>query len=106
MGNAAIPVQLLTIIGLATVVGGAHSMFKPVSLTLASEGFTIPGGNGEDNEQAPDGAPAQPAQGGGFRRQRVPPAPLGEYTVVMSVNGQEISRTVSILKDEWWMNRR
>ncbi len=56
--------------------------------------------------KTPAGAPAQPAQGGGFRRQRVPPAPLGEYTVVMSVNGREMSKTVSILKDEWWMNRR
>jgi len=34
------------------------------------------------------------------------PAGIGEYTVVMSVNGREMSRTVSILRDEWWMLRR
>jgi hypothetical protein len=41
-----------------------------------------------------------------FGRARAQPAPIGEYTVVMSVNGQEMSRTVSILKDEWWLTRR
>ena len=34
------------------------------------------------------------------------PAPLGEYTIVMSVNGMEMKRNASILKDEWWMERR
>jgi len=34
------------------------------------------------------------------------PAPIGEYTVVMSVNGVEMKRKASILKDEWWMERR
>jgi len=34
-------------------------------------------------------------------------APLGSYRVVMSVGGQPVGEhTVSILKDEWWMNRR
>ncbi len=43
----------------------------------------------------------------GFRGgSRNPPAPIGEYTVVMSVDGREMTRKVSILKDEWWMNRR
>lgn len=56
MGKSAIPVQILTIIGLATVVGGAHSMFAPVSLELEAKGFTIPGGSGE---QADAGAPTQ-----------------------------------------------
>jgi photosystem II stability/assembly factor-like uncharacterized protein len=32
-------------------------------------------------------------------------APDGDYRVVMSVGGQEIARTVSILKDEWWRAR-
>ena len=32
-------------------------------------------------------------------------APNGDYRVVMSVGGQEIARTVSILKDEWWRAR-
>jgi len=35
------------------------------------------------------------------------PAPLGNYTIVMRVNGQEVmERNASILKDEWWMDRR
>jgi photosystem II stability/assembly factor-like uncharacterized protein len=46
------------------------------------------------------------ARFGGQGRSRGEPAPIGEYTVVMSVNGQEMSRTVAILKDEWWMERR
>jgi len=32
-------------------------------------------------------------------------APDGDYRVVMSVGGQEIARTVSILRDEWWRER-
>jgi hypothetical protein len=59
-------------------------------------------------KQAVGGAQPQARPGGqGFRGgSRNPPAPIGEYTVVMSVNGQEVSRKVSILKDEWWMERR
>jgi photosystem II stability/assembly factor-like uncharacterized protein len=34
------------------------------------------------------------------------PAPIGEYTIVMQAAGGEMSRDVSILKDEWWMLRR
>lgn len=35
------------------------------------------------------------------------PAPLGDYTITMSVNGQGVmEREASILKDEWWMERR
>ncbi len=34
------------------------------------------------------------------------PAPVGEYTVVMSVNGREMTRKTSILRDEWWMERK
>ena len=34
------------------------------------------------------------------------PAPAGEYRVVLSVGGQTIERMFSILKDEWWMDRR
>ncbi|HIC13900.1 MAG TPA: hypothetical protein EYO83_02055 [Gemmatimonadetes bacterium] len=33
-------------------------------------------------------------------------APEGRYLVVMSVDGQEQERSVTILKDEWWMDRR
>ena len=49
-----------------------------------------------------EGAGARPRR----NRPRVQPAPLGEYTVVMSLNGAEMARKVSILKDEWWMTRR
>jgi hypothetical protein len=55
--------------------------------------------------KAPEGPAPQAAQGPG-RFRRAEAAPLGEYTVTMSVNGQAISRTVSILKDEWWMFRK
>jgi hypothetical protein len=51
-------------------------------------------------------APTPPAGGMRFGRARAQPAPIGEYTVVMSVNGQEMSREVSILRDEWWLTRR
>jgi hypothetical protein len=58
----------------------------------------------------PQGQPQAAAQGAAARFQgrgaRGQPAPIGEYTVVMSVAGQEMSRTVSILKDEWWMARK
>ncbi|MGD2124110.1 MAG: hypothetical protein PVJ76_20335, partial [Gemmatimonadota bacterium] len=57
----------------------------------------------------PQGQPPAAAQGAARfqgRGARGQPAPIGEYTVVMSVDGQEMSRTVSILKDEWWMTRR
>jgi len=54
--------------------------------------------------QTQQAAPQGPAR---FRGgSRTPPAAIGEYTVVMSVNGQEMKRWVSILRDEWWMNRR
>ena len=62
--------------------------------------------------KTPQGQTEQPAQGGGRfggqggRGGRGQAAPIGEYTVVMSVSGQEMSRRVSILKDEWWMERR
>ncbi|MBT8397131.1 MAG: hypothetical protein HKO65_04140 [Gemmatimonadetes bacterium] len=55
----------------------------------------------------PGGAPAQPQGPARFQgRGRGQPAPIGEYTVVMSGGGHEMSRRVSILKDEWWMTRR
>jgi len=59
--------------------------------------------------KAPAGQAQQGPPGGGQfggRMRRGDPAPLGEYTVVMEVNGQELSRKVSILKDDWWMLRR
>jgi len=52
---------------------------------------------------------AQAAQAGGRpgAQARGEPAPLGEYRVVMTVDGRTVGeRTVSILKDEWWMERR
>ncbi|MCJ7627805.1 MAG: hypothetical protein MUO50_05385 [Longimicrobiales bacterium] len=60
------------------------------------------------NKQAAPAAPPPARPGGqGFRGgSRNPPAPIGEYTVVMSVDGREMTRKVSILRDDWWMNRR
>ena len=39
-------------------------------------------------------------------RYEVSNAPIGEYRVVLSVDGQEMERRVSILRDEWWEERR
>jgi hypothetical protein len=33
-------------------------------------------------------------------------APIGDYRIVMSVGGREIERSVAILRDEWWRDRR
>ena len=54
--------------------------------------------------------------GGGFGRGGPSPAeraryaisdaPPGDYRVVLSVNGQEHERSVTVLKDEWWADRR
>ena len=33
-------------------------------------------------------------------------APAGDYRVVMSVDGRELEQTVTILRDEWWRDRR
>lgn len=33
-------------------------------------------------------------------------APIGDYRIVMSVGQQEMERSVSILRDEWWSERR
>ncbi|HSG07682.1 MAG TPA: hypothetical protein VLA36_04980 [Longimicrobiales bacterium] len=33
-------------------------------------------------------------------------APARAYRVVMSVGDREVEREVSILEDEWWMQRR
>ena len=93
------------------VAGQVSFEVKQGNVTIATvEG---PGGAGLHKVvwgmiKTPEGQPQQPPEGAArFQgRARAQPAPLGEYTVVMSVNGQEISRTVSILKDEWWMNRR
>jgi len=54
--------------------------------------------------------------GGGFGRGGPSPeeraryaisdAPPGEYRVVLSVNGRQLERSVTLLKDEWWQERR
>ena len=33
-------------------------------------------------------------------------APDGQYSVTMSVDGQQQEHKITILKDEWWMDRR
>ena len=33
-------------------------------------------------------------------------APVGEYRVVMTIGDKMFERSVSILKDEWWQERR
>lgn len=50
------------------------------------------------------------AGGGGAPRDNIryaySSAPEGQYTVMMSVDGQEQEQNITILKDEWWMDRR
>jgi hypothetical protein len=49
-------------------------------------------------------------RGGPSREERIryafSDAPDGAYRIVMSVDGREYERTVTILKDEWWRDRR
>jgi hypothetical protein len=33
-------------------------------------------------------------------------APPGEYRVLLSVGGRDLEETVTILRDDWWMERR
>jgi photosystem II stability/assembly factor-like uncharacterized protein len=81
-------------VALATVEGPGQAGLHKVSWDMSKQ---VPGATQQ---------PARPG-GQGFRGgNRNPPAPIGEYTVVMSVGDREMKRTVSILRDEWWMNRR
>ena len=81
-------------VAIATVEGPGEAGIHKVAWGMTKQ---APGAT-----QPPAGAGAQ-----GFRRgSRSPPAAIGEYTVVMSVDGRELNRRVSILRDEWWMNRR
>lgn len=68
MAKSAILVQFLAIIGLAAVIGGAHSMFVPIRLARESSGFVVPGAPGttqsgpdtaSGEDQTPDPADAQ-----------------------------------------------
>jgi hypothetical protein len=50
------------------------------------------------------GDPPQRGQGqggGGFGRNRAPTADPGIYRVTLSVNGRELSTTVTVLEDRW-----
>jgi len=102
VGKAAIPVQILTIIGLATVVGGAHSMFKPVSLTLESEGFRIPGEGGGETEPPSLGAPAQnkPAEGVDPQVAKTEPAGADETADTAENSGNKIDLALSFALHE------
>lgn len=52
-------------------------------------------------------AQQQAARFGGRGGSRGQPAPLGEYRVVMTAGGRSVGEArVSILPDEWWMERR
>ena len=56
MGKAAVPSQILAIIGLGAVLGGTHSLIVPISLERESTGFVIPDSQGESPDQ-PDTSP-------------------------------------------------
>jgi hypothetical protein len=58
------------------------------------------GGGGQGGRGAgPGGIPANV-------RYETSDAPVGEYRIVMNANGRTIERRVSILRDEWWRDRR
>ena len=40
------------------------------------------------------------------RRFAISDAPPGTYRVVLTVDGQEFTRSVTVLRDEWWEERR
>jgi hypothetical protein len=81
-------------VAIATVEGPGEAGLHKVSWDMRKR---VP----EATEQQ-DPPQAQRFRGGS----RTPPAAIGEYTVIMSIDGQEMKRRVSILKDEWWMDRR
>jgi hypothetical protein len=39
-------------------------------------------------------------------RYQTTPAPIGGYRIVMNANGRTMEQSVSILRDEWWRDRR
>jgi rhodanese-related sulfurtransferase len=93
MGNLAIPVQVLTIIGLATVVGGTHSMFVPVSVALESKGFKIPGSDstGASRDPSPDAGDADlPETAAGDVAPDAPPADNTDGTHAGDTSGNKI----------------
>ena len=56
MAKAAIPVQILAIVGGATLLAGAHSLLVPISIARESKGFVLPEGPAQ-NPKAGEGAP-------------------------------------------------
>ena len=67
----------------------------------------------EEQERIRAARENQGGGGGGFGRQRgdttrfaMSDAAPGTYRVVLSVNGMEMEEHVTILKDEWWQERR
>ena len=51
MAKAAIPAQILAIVGLSATLAGVHSLFVPIALIRESTGFVIPGSNGSGSSQ-------------------------------------------------------
>ena len=63
----------------------------------------------EQDRLRDDGGGGRGGRGGAPRdniRYAYSSAPEGQYTVKMSVDGQEQEQNITILKDEWWMDRR
>ena len=63
MAKAAIPAQILAIIGAASVLAGAHSLFAPIKLNREQTGFVIPAageGPGTSEPQESESADPEP----------------------------------------------
>jgi photosystem II stability/assembly factor-like uncharacterized protein len=87
-------------VAISTLEGAGEAGLHKVSWGMTK---VPPAAAGEAQAQAAGGGGFGGRGGGGGRGQA---APIGEYRVVMSVGGQQLERRVSILKDEWWMERR
>jgi rhodanese-related sulfurtransferase len=70
VGKVSLPAQVLALIGLATLIGGVHSLVVPVRVTREVKPPVIPGEAGGDGEPAgpdaaPEGDPEAPDDGAG-----------------------------------------
>ena len=51
--------------------------------------------------EEPEREPGQGGGGGGFGGNQAPQAEPGAYRIMLSVNGEELSTTITVLEDIW-----
>lgn len=61
MAKSAIPVQILAIVGAATLLAGVHSLIVPVTLTREKTGFVVPAGAQQPADQSTGSTAEAPA---------------------------------------------